>query len=128
MRTVARAYPKSLGVGKKRFWCFSEADMAASPLSITQERKNAVTFSSSLYKDSLGLIFARPEDREQLVGLKLASLKQRWLDGNKWPVSTLRVMESIANKWHCYQEGRQGLTLSIDICTGSLLGMKCTTV
>ncbi|GFY68709.1 hypothetical protein TNIN_484431, partial [Trichonephila inaurata madagascariensis] len=42
----------------------SEADMVASPLSITQERKNAVTFSSSLYKDSLGLISTRPEGRQ----------------------------------------------------------------
>ncbi|GFU30971.1 glutamate receptor ionotropic, delta-1 [Nephila pilipes] len=42
----------------------NEADMAASPLSITQERKNAVTFSFSLYKDSLGLLFTRPEGRQ----------------------------------------------------------------
>ncbi|GIY16063.1 hypothetical protein CEXT_464421 [Caerostris extrusa] len=46
-----------------------EADMAASPLSITQERLKAVTFSSNLYKDSLGLMFRTPEGQQNTDAL-----------------------------------------------------------
>ncbi|GIY41401.1 glutamate receptor 2, partial [Caerostris darwini] len=47
----------------------NEADMAASPLSITQERLKAVTFSSNLYKDSLGLMFRTPEGQQNTDAL-----------------------------------------------------------
>ncbi|GFS57482.1 hypothetical protein TNCV_1401611 [Trichonephila clavipes] len=45
-----------------------------------------------------------------------------WLDGYIWLESGLSVMESIPNKWYCYQKGRPKSPQSIDICTGSLLG------
>ncbi|GFS61088.1 hypothetical protein TNCV_4956001 [Trichonephila clavipes] len=61
-----------------------------------------------------------------MPGLKLASHNRRWLDGFKWPESSLPVMESIPNKWHCHQEGRSRSPQSIVICTGLLLGIKRT--
>ncbi|GFY01756.1 hypothetical protein TNCV_1467481 [Trichonephila clavipes] len=62
--------------------------------------------------------------RELLVGLKLTSLKQRWLYDYKWLESGIPGLESTPNKRYCLQEGRLSLPQSIDICTGSLLGIE----
>ncbi|XP_042896589.1 glutamate receptor ionotropic, delta-2 isoform X2 [Parasteatoda tepidariorum] len=40
------------------------ADMAAAPISITQERQEVVTFGTVLFEDSLGLLFSKPQDRQ----------------------------------------------------------------
>ncbi|GFU87825.1 hypothetical protein TNCV_963811 [Trichonephila clavipes] len=45
-------------------------------------------------------------DGEPLAGLKLASLKWRWLERYKWPKSGLPAAESIPTKWYCHQEGQ----------------------
>ncbi|GFT01106.1 hypothetical protein TNCV_4054951 [Trichonephila clavipes] len=65
-----------------------------------------------------------PRDIETLSGLKLASLKRRWLYGYKWLESCLLVIESILYKRLCQQEGRPRSPQIIDIYTGSLPGIK----
>ncbi|GBM10279.1 Glutamate receptor ionotropic, delta-1 [Araneus ventricosus] len=57
----------------------NEADMVAAPLSITQERQNAVTFSSSLYKDSLGLMLTRPETQHNNEALLAPFTNTVWV-------------------------------------------------
>ncbi|KAF8790071.1 Glutamate receptor ionotropic like protein [Argiope bruennichi] len=57
----------------------NKADMVASPLSITQERQNAVTFSSSLYKDSLGLMFTRPKTQHNNEALLAPFTNTVWI-------------------------------------------------
>ncbi|GFW53457.1 hypothetical protein TNCV_3928351 [Trichonephila clavipes] len=44
--------------------------------------------------------------RATVAGLKLDSLKRRWLDGYKWSKSDLLVIESIPNKLNCHQKRR----------------------
>ncbi|GFS51239.1 hypothetical protein TNCV_3533181 [Trichonephila clavipes] len=65
---------------------------------------------------------------EPLAGLKLASLKQRQLDGYKCPESSLSAVEAIPNKCYCHQDGQPRSPQNINICKGSPLGLKRTTI
>ncbi|KAG8188998.1 hypothetical protein JTE90_019010 [Oedothorax gibbosus] len=53
--------------------------MAAAPISVTHARRQVVIFSSSLYKDSLGLIFSRPEGRQNTGALLAPFKNQVWM-------------------------------------------------
>ncbi|GFV21561.1 hypothetical protein TNCV_5121481 [Trichonephila clavipes] len=59
-------------------------------------------------------------NRGLLPGLKLTSLKSRWLDGYLWPDSCLPVMESIPNKWYCHQESRHRASTPAQDCNLAL--------